>query len=81
MSTTLDNDAGDSVAVRYFGGRDRGTLVDVHMPRSVAQMVGSMPVFEETTPDLRTTLSGWIADMESAGHTVRFEGEPRLRRA
>jgi hypothetical protein len=77
MSTQLINDAGDIVAVAFSGGA-KGPMADVHMPRSVAGMVGSMPVFEETSPDLRTTLSMWIRDMEHAGRTVRYEGSLKL---
>ena len=72
MSTTLLNDAGETVATRFYGGKDRGAMVDVNMPESVAATVGGMAVHEETTPEYRTTLSGWIADMKTAGRTVRY---------
>lgn len=77
MSKQLLNDAGDTVAIAFSGG-SRGPLADVCMPRSIAAMVGSMPVFEETSPDLRTTLSCWIGDQETAGRIIRYEGSLKL---
>lgn len=72
MSTTLINDAGDVIALRFYGGSARGPLIDVAMPKSIAEMVSLMPVAEETSPDLRTTLGLWIADQVTAGYTVRY---------
>jgi len=79
MSVQLINDAGEPVAVRFNGGH-RGQLADVHMPRSVFALrdVGGMMVHEEQNPDLRTTLSGWVRDMQDAGRTVRFANDLKL---
>ncbi len=77
MSTQIQNDAGDVVAISYDGG-SRGPLSDVLMPESVARMVETMPVFAEATPELRTTLKGWIDDQREAGRTVRFDRDIRL---
>lgn len=72
MSTCLINDAGETVAIRFFGGKERGPMADVNMPESIAKTMGRMMVHEDTSPDLQTTLSGWIADMKNAGRTVRY---------
>lgn len=78
MTTQIMNDHGDIVALSYHGGQARGPLSDVLMPQGVAGMVSSMPVFDETTPDLRTTLGQWIEDQREAGRTVRFDHDIRL---
>lgn len=78
MSTELENDKGDTVAIRFFGGKDRGMLVDVLMPESVAALVGTMRVSEETTPELQTTFAEWIDDMQNKGFRIRYDREVRL---
>lgn len=79
MTVQLLNDAGEAVAVRFSGGA-RGPLADVHMPRSVFALrdVGGMMVHEEQSPGLRTTLAGWVRDMQDAGRTVRFANDLKL---
>lgn len=79
MSTCVINEAGEVVGIRFFGGASKGALADVNMPASVAKSVGSMVVFEEPTPDYRTTLSEWIKDMETQGRTVRYGGASAVR--
>lgn len=78
MSTELVNDKDDAVAIRFFGGKDRGMLVNVLMPQSVAEMVGSMSVAEETKPDDKTTLSAWLEEQVRNGATIRYDREHRL---
>ena len=78
MSTEIQNDAGDTVALAYHGGTARGPMSDVAMPESVARMVAAMPVFASGTPDLRTTLGQWIEDQREAGRTVRFHRDIQL---
>lgn len=79
MSVQLLNDSGETVAVRFHGGH-RGDLADVSMPKSVFALasVSGMMVHEETTPELRTTLAGWVRDMTDAGRKVRFYNDFKL---
>ena len=78
MATEIKNDAGDTVAISYYGGINRGPLADVLMPKSVAEMVSSMPVFAEQSPDLRTTLGEWIKDQTFDHRRVRYDHDIRL---
>lgn len=74
MSTNLINDAGETVAVRFFGGAARGPMVTVNMPETVAVANGGMPVREEVVGDGDTTLAAWISDMAAQGRTIQYGG-------
>jgi hypothetical protein len=74
MSTSLINDANETVAVRFFGGAARGPMVTVNMPESVARSNGDMRVREENADGDPTTLGAWISDMISDGRLIQYGG-------
>lgn len=71
MSTALDDENGACIAVRYYGGRDRGPLVDVNMTQDQVEAKTDMIAIEEISTE-PTTLGAWIEKQKANGYAIRY---------
>jgi hypothetical protein len=78
MSTSLDDENGGCIATRYYGGKDRGLMIDVNMTSEQADARADMFAIEETSEE-PTTLGVWLDAQKARGCTVRYASAERTR--
>lgn len=78
MSTSVNSvTTGDTVAFKFFGGKERGPMVQMEVTEHEFASFRSMQVSEETDPDSVETFGDWFDRMVREGRTVVWDNAHR----
>lgn len=77
MSTTIMTRGDEIVAVRFWGGRETGAVIQLEITETELPAWAGTPVAEEGSSTYRT-LSDWLAAQDA---TIRFDNAARRNQA